>query len=444
MRKIYVVATREYQAAVRSKAFVITLVAMPVLMVGSIAAQVFLTGKVDVSERKIAIVDNTGKIFDQVAVFSKIRNENEIFSTKDDDQKQIHPKFVLERVDPGDADVDDFLYDLSERVRSGDLFAFAIIPKDAIDQTGNDHGVGESTSAIEYFTNSPTYRDLSRWLSGAVNAEVRRLRFETVGLDPAIVAKASRPVVTEYLGLVTRDPSGEIIKAKKTDQAAEVGVPVGLMMLMLMVVMVGASPLVQSVLEEKMQRIAEVLLGSIPPFQLMLGKLLGTVGVSLTISVVYLGGAYAALSYLGYANHFPVHLLLWFLVYQSLAVLMYGAVFAAVGAAVSDLKESQSMLMPVMVLIMAPYFVWMNVLKAPTATFSVVVSLIPPATPMLMLLRQGIPPGVPIWQPIVGILGVILTTLLTVVAAGRIFRVGLLMQGKGAKFSEMFRWVLRG
>ena len=216
------------------------------------------------------------------------------------------------------------------------------------------------------------------------------------------------------------------------------------MMLMLMVVMVGASPLVQSVLEEKMQRIAEVLLGSIPPFQLMMGKLLGTVGVSLTISAVYLGGTYAALSYLGYANFFPTHLLVWFIVYQALAVLMFGAVFIAVGAAVSDLKESQSMLMPVMVLIMAPFFVWTSVLKAPTATFSVVVSLIPPATPMLMLLRQGIPPGVPIWQPIVGVLGVLLTTVVIIFAAGRIFRVGILMQGKGAKFSEMLRWALRG
>ena len=84
---------------------------------------------------------------------------------------------------------------------------------------------------------------------------------------------------------------------------------------------------------------------------------------------------------------------MWFLVYQALAVLMYGAVFIAVGAAVSDLKESQSMLMPVMVLIMAPFFVWTSVLKAPTATFAVVVSLIPPATPMLMLLRQGNPTG---------------------------------------------------
>lgn len=98
----------------------------------------------------------------------------------------------------------------------------------------------------------------------------------------------------------------------------------------------------------------------------------------------------------------------------------------------------------VMVLIMAPFFVWTSVLEAPSATFSVVISLIPPATPMLMLLRQGIPPGVPIWQPILGIVGVLLTTVLIVFAAGRVFRIGILMQGKGAKISDMLRWALRG
>ncbi len=102
------------------------------------------------------------------------------------------------------------------------------------------------------------------------------------------------------------------------------------------------------------------------------------------------------------------------------------------------------MLMPVMILIMLPFFVLSSVLEAPTATFSVVVSLIPPATPMLMLLRQGIPPGVPIWQPILGIAGVLVTTLLIIFAAGRIFRVGILMHGKGAKFSDMASWALRG
>ena len=444
MRKTIVVAVREYQSAVRSKAFVITLVAMPILMIGSIAAQLLLKDKVDISDRKLAVVDSNGQIYSVLAAAALTRNESDIFTTDDDRQTQSLPKYVLEKVVPNTDDWDQFLFDLSTRVRTGDLFAFVIIPPNVAELSSNIRDGTVAPVAIEYYSNSPTYRDLSRWLASTVNSEVLRLRFEKVGLDRNVVAKASQPVPTDHLGLVTKNGIGKIVKAEKTNQGAEIGVPVGMMMLMLMVVMVGASPLVQSVLEEKMQRIAEVLLGSIPPFQLMMGKLLGTVGVSLTISAVYLCGAYLALHHLGYAKYFPTHLLMWFMAYQALAVLMYGAVFIAVGAAVSDIKESQSMLMPVMVLIMAPFFVWTSVLKAPSATFSVVVSLIPPATPMLMLLRQGIPPGVPIWQPILGIVFVLLTTILIVFAAGRIFRVGILMQGKGAKFSEMIRWAIRG
>jgi ABC-2 type transport system permease protein len=442
MRKTIVVAIREYHAAVRSKAFVVTLVAMPLLMVGSIAAQLLLKDKVDISDRKLAVIDQTGQIYDCLAAAVSQRNKSKIVSDQEGRSSQTQPKFVLEKVASETGDWNQLLFTLSDRIRSKDLFAFAIIPANAFAPgDGNDD---IKPAAIEYYSNNPMYRDLSRWLSERVNAEVMRIRFVKAGLDPNVIANASRHLPTDYLGLVSKNATGEIQKAEKTNQGAEIGVPVGMMMLMLMVVMVGASPLVQSVLEEKMQRIAEVLLGSIPPFQLMMGKLLGTVGVSLTISAVYLAGAYMALIYLGYASYFPTHLLAWFLVYQALAVLMYGAVFIAVGSAVSDIKESQSMLMPVMILIMAPFFVWTSVLKAPTATFSVVVSLFPPATPMLMLLRQGIPPGVPIWQPIVGIIGVLLTTLLIIFAAGRIFRIGILMQGKGAKLGEMLHWALRG
>ena len=102
------------------------------------------------------------------------------------------------------------------------------------------------------------------------------------------------------------------------------------------------------------------------------------------------------------------------------------------------------MLMPVMIFVMSPFFVWTAVLKAPTAPFSVAVSLFPPATPMLMLLRQAIPPGVPFWQPALGVVLVLLTTAAFVYIAGRIFRVGILMQGKGAKVRDMLRWATRG
>ncbi|MDO8630404.1 MAG: ABC transporter permease, partial [Phycisphaerales bacterium] len=230
----------------------------------------------------------------------------------------------------------------------------------------------------------------------------------------------------------------------QTNELANVFVPLGLMMLMLMVVMVGASPLVQSVLEEKTLRIAEVLLGSVPPFQLMMGKLLGMVGVSLTIVTVYLVGAFYAIHQAGYGPFFPAHVVWWFVVFQALAVIMYGSLFIAAGAAVSDMKEAQSLITPIMVLAVSPMFVWINIVKEPTSSFALAMSLIPPATPMIMTVRQAVPPGIPMWQPALGILVVLLTTIACVFAAGRIFRVGILMQGKGAKVSEMFRWVLRG
>ncbi len=439
MRKTIVVAVREYQAAVRTKAFIVTLVAMPILMGGAIVFQILLKDKVDTRDRRVAVIDFTGEIYDSLAEAAGKRNTMGIFDTEGEDRTQTQPRFLVEKAEAIGKNLERLSFELSERVRKKELFAFTIIPSGVIDTVD----IGEPPK-IAYYSNSPTYRGLWRWLGSTINKRVQELRFDREGLDLDLINKATKRVPIEDFGLVSMDEEGSIIEAEETNRTANLIVPAGMMMLMLMVVMVGASPLVNSVLEEKMQRIAEVLLGSIPPFQLMMGKLLGTVGVSLTISAAYLVGAFVAVSYAGYVSFFPTHLLWWFMLYQALAVLMYGSVFVAVGAAVTDIKESQAMLMPVMVLVMAPFFVWGNILKAPTATFSVVVSLFPPATPMLMLLRQAIPPGVPIWQPLLGILLVLLTTAVFVFVAGRIFRVGILMQGKGAKFGEMFRWALRG
>ncbi len=246
------------------------------------------------------------------------------------------------------------------------------------------------------------------------------------------------------LGLLSRDAEGRISGAAPTNMLANIFLPMGLMMLMFMMIMIGAQPLMQSVIEEKMQRIAEVLLGSVSPFELMMGKLVGMVGVSLTIATLYLCGAYYAVHRADLGSFFPSHLMWWFVLFQVLAVLMYGAMFIAIGAAVSDLKEAQSLVTPVMLVVVAPLFVWMNVVREPSSTMAVAMSLFPPATPMLMLMRQAVPPGVPVWQSLLGVCLVLLTTLLAVFCAGRIFRVGILMQGKGAKIGEMLRWVVRG
>jgi ABC-2 type transport system permease protein len=439
MRKMIVVAVREYLAAVKTKAFIVSLVLMPVMMFGSIFVQILLRDKIDTADKHVAVVDHSGQLFDAIALAAKERNDKDIFAERDGVQKQVQPRYLLEQAEAADADPAQILLQLSNRVRASELFAFVVIANDVVDAVADP-----AHATIQYYSNSPTNDDVQRWVERPTNSRIRELRLRAAKLDPEVVAAATKTVPVGNLGLVSVDASGQITKAEKTNKIANFFVPTGLMMLMFMVVMIGASPLVQSVLEEKMLRIAEVLLGSVPPFQLMMGKLLGMVGVSLTIATVYLVGAYIALQQAGFAGFFPAHVVWWFVLFQALAVLMFGALFIAIGAAVSDMKEAQNLMTPLMLVVVAPMFVWTNVVREPLSTMSTVFSLFPPATPILMVMRQAVPPGVPSWQPALGVVLVLLTTFLCVFIAGRIFRVGILMQGKGAKVGEMMRWVFRG
>lgn len=441
MRRMIVIAVREYQAAVKTKAFIITVLAMPILMGGSIGAQLLLQDQVDTKDKRFAVLDHTGQLYDTIVEAADTYNSTAIFKEEGEERKQVRPKFVIERTETSADDLSRQALDLSERIRSRDdpLFAFLTINANAIEPMADS-----SSAQVRYHSNSPVYDDFRRWVSGVLNSRIHQLRLQAANLDPAIVGEAMTHVRVANLGLVSVDESGRISEAEEANEIATLLVPLGLMMLMFMVVMVGASPLTNSVLEEKMQRIAEVLLGSVTPFQLMAGKLLGTVGVSLTLATLYFGGASFAFHRSGFGEFFPAHLVWWFVVFQCLAVLLYGSLFIAVGAAVSDLKEAQSTIMPLMIIVVAPMFVWLPVVREPSTTFSVVASLVPTATPMLMLMRQAVPPGVPLWQPLLGIGLVLLMTVGCVFVAGRIFRVGILMQGKGANLAQMLRWVIRG
>jgi ABC-2 type transport system permease protein len=446
MRKALVVAKREYLAAVKTKAFLLSLVMMPIMMGASIGVQMLLKDKVDVTDKRVVVADRSGQVFDAIAEAAERRNERDIFLFKKNEDgsngeplKQIKPRFLVESVPTEGRDPDELGVELSERVRKREILAYVLIGPNVVTPDGDP-----ASGAIAYHSNSPTYDDFQEWVAKPVNERIRRLRLQARNLDPADVEGLMRPVPVGHLGLTSRDESGKITEAKRTNKVANLFLPFGLMMLMFMVVMVGATPLMQGVIEEKSARIAEVLLGSLPPFELMLGKLIGMVGVTLTIVAVYLAGGYYAIHRAGYGSFFPTHLMVWFLLYQALAVLMYGSIFSAIGAAVTDAKEAQSLMTPVMLVLVAPMFIWLNVITEPGSTFALLCSLFPPATPMLMIMRQAVPPGVPFWQPMVGVVLVLLSTIFCVYAGGRIFRVGILMQGRAAKFRELAGWILRG
>jgi ABC-2 type transport system permease protein len=438
MRKVIVVAKREYQSAVKTKAFLIGLLMMPLIFGGSIVIQRLLRGSVDTKDRRIAVADYTGRLFEVIESAAQQHNESAIYEGESADRKQVRPRFVVDKVETSAEDAGRLSLNLSNRVRKNEIMAFVIIGPGALDTGGNP------SSAITYHSNTPTYDDLRQWLSLTLNERIQQSRLQAANLDPKIVREVTQRVAVGNLGLVKMDESGNITQAQQANVPASILVPFALVFLMFMVVMATATPLMNIILEEKTHRIAEVLLGSISPFQLMLGKLMGIVGVSLTMAAVYLIGGYAAISRAGYAEYFPWNLLGWFLVFLVLSVLMYGSIFIAIGAAVTDMKEAQSLMSPVMILVIFPMIVSQSLLREPNSSLSLAMSLFPPATPMLMIVRQAVPPGIPLWQPILGVTLVVLTSLLCVFAAGRVFRVGILMQGKGANLTEMIRWALRG
>ena len=442
MYKILLVAHREYNAAVRTKAFIISLVLMPVLMGGSVVFQLVMKDKVDTTDKKVAVVDRSGVLADFLVRAARVRNQDE---TRDPETGQkIRPAFVVEIVPPDNTDPKAQRLRLSESVKRRDLFAFVDIGKDVL-QPSQDPQADPDAAVVGYHSKNPVYDDIRNWMYAPINNHVRSLRFAQTDIAESKVSGLIQPVPVKNFGLLSLDEAtGAIKDAEEGDEAVLILVPLALMMLMFMMVMMGAMPLINSVLEEKMQRIAEVLLGSVTPFTLMLGKLIGTVGVSLTILGVYIIGAVLATRQMGVAERVPWDVLPWFFVYQVSAIFMFGAVFIAIGAACNDLKEAQSLLMPVWILVMAPLFVWINVVKEPLSSLATGLSLFPPFTPMLMVLRQTTPGGVPVWQPWAGLAGVVAATVLCVWAAGRIFRVGLLMQGKPPKLSHLLRWALSG
>jgi ABC-2 type transport system permease protein len=480
MRKVWTVAVREYNATVRTKAFLIGLLFTPIMWGGALIGQRLTEGITDTKERRFAVIDRTPKqaLYPRLAAAVEERNARGAEAAAAGRPQKS--RLILEPVEPSPPDPEAVLrqrYELSERVRRKDLYGFVEIGADvlhgragrpaAADEGRRRRGPqGELADqlVVRYHSNNPLNRDLPDVAERVLNDAIQRHRWERVQItEPAGDATLARdaqggkPTATSYeraqeiarvvplfqKGLAKLNPStGGVEDGADVNFLTAFFVPFGIMMLMFMMIM-SAAPLMQSVVEEKSQRIAEVLLGSVRPFELMLGKLVGMVGVTLTLAAVYLGVAYWAAYHFGFANYLPPGTIAWFLLYQVLAVLMYGSMFIAIGAACTTTQETQSLLMPVMMVACIPLFVSVHVVMEPNSAVSTAFSFFPPATPMLMVTRQAIPPGVPAWQPWVGVAVVLAATLACVYAAGRIFRVGLLMQGKAAKPGELLRWIVR-
>ena len=433
MPKALIVAQSEFVTLVRSKAFLVGLILMPVVMGTSIMLVRATKDATDMKDRTFAIVDYTGVVAEPLSAVANMYNSGTP-SPMDAVLPRTGPRFIPVEITPTGANPEELRLDLSNRVRKQEFFAFVEVPAEILDPA--------SSVAIRYYSDHPSYNALPQWLRATINAAILNERFRRASVDRALVVRLTRQSPIDERGLFERGADGEIKAAEAVNVARAFGIPVAVLALMYITIMTSAPQLLNSVIEEKMSRISEVLIGSVTPFELMMGKLLGGAATSIVLCGIYIAGGLIVVQYWGgYASAVTPAIVGWFVLYLTLALFIFGSLFIAIGAACNDLKDSQNMMTPVMLLVMIPVFTAGTVLRAPDGTMATVLSLVPTAAPFLMLLRISLHPGPPMWQIAVSVILMTGTALVVVWAAGKIFRTGLLMQGKSATLAEMVKWV---
>lgn len=432
LRKIIVVFHREYVATIRTKAFLVALVAMPLSFVVAVAVPVATQFRHESRDYRLVVVDQTrAGVGEELTERARDYGRHRLLGTGA--TAAARSGQILLEPHVGEYDRRAAL-SLSRRLELGEIAAFIEIPSEALQSDAE-------RVSVRFVSSSPSTGRIVGWVRTELERIVHRVRLERAGIDPASVDRARAPLELVSLSPYRRGSQGQIEASASPTAIQSWTVPAVAALLMFMAVMLGAAPLMQSVLEEKTQRIAEILVSSVSPAHLMLGKLLGASAVSFLLLALYFGGAYALAAFAGHAHWFSWHNVTWLLAFEIVALLMYGSIFLAIGSLCSDLRESQTLMVPAMLLCATPMLLLPLVLSEPAAPLSVGLSLVPFFTPVLMMLRVTLEPEAAAWQAVVGLALSLATAIGCVSLAGRFLRVGLLHRGPAPRLRDVGRWL---
>jgi ABC-type Na+ efflux pump permease subunit len=454
MKKTIQVALREFWATVATKGFVIGIFLPPLLGAVMIPLMVILmrgaapkiNGHVAIIDRSGAVVEGFKKelspdavaermarIFDKGASAAKGMASDKM--VKQGIEQAMGAANVEVRVLPPETDPEmarqEVLSagDVSRSSTTDTRLAVVVIPAEIV------RPVEGTTPAGYQVLHSPKLA--IQWI-GLIDDAARRAvveaRIRAAGLDPVKVRELSNPPRGEVKS-VTKD--GDV----KTNEIAKLFVPAAFMFLIWIAVLTSGQYLLTSTIEEKSSRVMEVLLSAVSPMQLLTGKIAGQACVGLLILVVYASAGIVALISATMFDLIDPMMLVYLVVYFMIAFASMACLFAAVGSAVSDIREAQSLIGPVMIVLVIPMALWMPILQNPNSTFAQIVSFIPPISPFVMILRLAGTESVPVWQiPATMLLGFVTVYVMAWMAA-KIFRIGVLMYGKPPNLPTLIRWI---
>jgi ABC-2 type transport system permease protein len=458
MKRILAVATREFLATVATKAFILGMF-IPLVLTGVaiVLTPLLLNKAAPKVSGHVALIDQTGvlgtklkdefapeKMADRAADQMVKAIESSGAPGVDENiakmatqqmaaQRQL-PTLTLREL-PADTETEsakaEILGDQSGGREKGSdpRLALAVVPASTL--TADDAGV---FGDFQLFTAPKLDVEVQRDIQRTIGDAIVEARIEKSGLDPVKVrALTGRPrgdvkSVTE---------SGD----QKINEVAKLLIPGAFMLLLWISTFTCGQYLLTSTIEEKSSRVMEVLLSAVSPMELLTGKIIGQMGVGLLILIVYCGLGIAGLVASAMLSILPLINLVYLLVYFLIAFFLIASMMAAVGSAVSDIKEAQSLLGPIMIVLIIPMMLWMPIMRNPNSMFAQVCSFIPPMSPFIMILRLSGSEQVPTWQIVASIVVGVVSMFVFLWAAAKVFRVGVLMYGKPPDFKTLVRWI---
>jgi ABC-2 type transport system permease protein len=417
MNKALAVARWEYLEKIKSKSFIIGLFLTPLLMIVSAVLPSIMMSHEDDASKIIGIIDATGKIERPLA---------EALTRKFVIPGNKGPRYVLRPIASGQGiDVASAVAEGTRLVVAGSIEGYCVVRPD----TG-------SVPAVEYRSTSVGDMTLNQRLESTLNEILSDQKAVEKGVSPELMKQLNirLDVKTVKLSKTGGEEEGNFLKQFFTGY--------GVVMIFMMLMMTSGQMLVRSIIEEKSNRIVEILVSSVTPSELMVGKVVGLSGIGLTqIGFWVLVGVGAALQ-------FGVSIFDWLqalliVIYFVLGYLFYAALFIAAGSPLSREQDMQQMMQYLVFPLVTPIIVAMPAMQNPGAAWIKVLSFIPLMTTSMMSVR--IPVQMPEWWEIGGTIAVLLvSTYVTMIAAGRIFRIAILSTGKTPSLKELLRWARKG
>jgi len=436
MSIISLIIKREFIAKVRNKSFVVMTFLSPLLFV-AIAGFIGYLSSMKAETKKIAIHDETGLFANDFVKQNKKQEAFKYLNLSEIDTKALKDTITNESFD-----------------------GLIIIPKTAT--------LKDLESKIEFISNNSPSISFIEKTQDVIGEKITKINLETAKLDTLAIQKAQSSVNIHLI-----KASGE--ESLKGLNEIKIGIGGAFGYLIMMFIIIYGNMVMRSVIEEKTNRIIEIIISSVKPFQLMIGKIIGTslagllqfmIWAIIGLSLMFAASAFfgvnvgptakispelmqsaqnemsgSAQMYISELWNLPIaSIIIGFIIYFIGGYFLYSSFYAAIGAAVDNQTDSQQFLLPILMpLILSVYIGFFTVVNDPHGTIAVVFSMIPLTSPIVMLMR--LPFGVPWWQIAISVSLLFATFFLVVWFAAKIYRIGILMYGKKPTWKELYRWL---